>query len=163
MKKRTSRDFYRLDNGTLTAIRFGDKILGPIVRYYAAAVGHVYDNDWLNMATASKQLVEDEGMDTIEFLQHSFDLNPTEHLWDIYNLVHLRSLCCTEARLHVLVHHTTIASLGACPDVVRHSYNPYKLLRNSLRCCIKNSTKYSSLLHHFALFRYFLIQPSVCL
>ncbi len=32
-------DLYRLDNGTLTAIRYWDEILGPIVRPYAGAVG----------------------------------------------------------------------------------------------------------------------------
>ncbi|KAI4876329.1 hypothetical protein NFI96_002698 [Prochilodus magdalenae] len=32
-------DLYRLDNGTLTAIRYQDKILGPVVRPYAGAVG----------------------------------------------------------------------------------------------------------------------------
>ncbi len=32
-------DLYRLDNGTLTAIRYRDEILGPIVRPYTGAVG----------------------------------------------------------------------------------------------------------------------------
>ncbi|KAI4885260.1 hypothetical protein NFI96_005103 [Prochilodus magdalenae] len=32
-------DLYRLDNGTLTAIRYQDEILGPVVRPYAGAVG----------------------------------------------------------------------------------------------------------------------------
>ena len=33
------RDLYRLDNGTLTAIRYRDGILGPVVRPYAGALG----------------------------------------------------------------------------------------------------------------------------
>ncbi len=41
-------DLYRLDNGTLTSIRYWDEILGPIVRPYAGAVGPgfllVHDN-----------------------------------------------------------------------------------------------------------------------
>ncbi|KAI4877092.1 hypothetical protein NFI96_006680 [Prochilodus magdalenae] len=32
-------DLYRLDNGTLTAIRYQDEILRPVVRPYAGAVG----------------------------------------------------------------------------------------------------------------------------
>ncbi|KAK3537153.1 hypothetical protein QTP70_002658 [Hemibagrus guttatus] len=43
-------DLYRLDNGTLTAIRYRDEILGPIVRPYAGAEGPgfllVHDNTW---------------------------------------------------------------------------------------------------------------------
>ncbi len=37
LKGRT--DLYRLENGTLTAIRYRGEILGPIVRPYAGAVG----------------------------------------------------------------------------------------------------------------------------
>ncbi len=41
-------DLYRLDNGTLTAVRHRDEILGRIVRPYTAAVGSgfllVYEN-----------------------------------------------------------------------------------------------------------------------
>ncbi len=45
-------DLYRLDDGTLTAIRY--EILGPIVRPYAVALGPgfllVHDNAWLHLA-----------------------------------------------------------------------------------------------------------------
>lgn len=35
-------DLYRLDNGSLMAIRYWNEILGPIVRIYAGAVGPGY-------------------------------------------------------------------------------------------------------------------------
>ena len=59
-------DLCRLDNGTLTAIRYRDKILGSIVRPYAGAVGPgfllVHNNARPHVARACRQLLEDEGM-----------------------------------------------------------------------------------------------------
>ncbi len=80
-------DLYRLDNGTLTAIRYRDKILGAIVRPYAGAVGPgfllVHNNARPHVARVCRQFLEDEGIDTIECPPRSPDLNPKEHLWDI--------------------------------------------------------------------------------
>ncbi len=47
-------DLYRLDNGTLTAIRYRDEILGPIVRPYAGAVGLM----WRECAGSSWRMKE---------------------------------------------------------------------------------------------------------
>ncbi len=80
-------DLYRLDNGTLIAIRYRHEILGPIVRTYAGAVGPgfllVHDNARPHVVRACRQFLEDEGIDTIEWLLRSPDLNPIEHLWYI--------------------------------------------------------------------------------
>lgn len=125
-------DLYRLDNGTPTAIRYRDEILGPIVRPYAGAVGPgfllVHDNAWPHVARVCRQFLEDEGIDTIDWPPRLPDLNPI-------------ALCfgpSDAARLHLRLSRSSVmpwsrsgrryprtpsvVSLGACPDVVRHAY-----------------------------------------
>ncbi|KAI4877778.1 hypothetical protein NFI96_033001 [Prochilodus magdalenae] len=76
-------DPYRLDNGTLTAIRYQDEILGPVVRPYAGAIGPgfllVHNNTRPHVARVCRQFLEN---DTTEWPTGSLDLNPIEHLWD---------------------------------------------------------------------------------
>ncbi|KAI4887612.1 hypothetical protein NFI96_008963 [Prochilodus magdalenae] len=57
-------DLYRLDNGTLTAIRYQDQILRPLVRPYAGAVGlgflPVHNNARPHVARVCRQFLENE-------------------------------------------------------------------------------------------------------
>ncbi|KAI4881786.1 hypothetical protein NFI96_011480 [Prochilodus magdalenae] len=87
-------DLYRLDNSTLTGIRYQDEILGPVARPYAGAVGPgfllVHNNAQPHVAKVCRQFMENEGIDTIDWSTGFPDLNPLQHLWDIM----FRSIRC---------------------------------------------------------------------
>ncbi len=127
---------YRLDNGTLTALRYRNEILGHIVRPYAGAVGPGFllehDNGWSHVARVSRQFLEDEGIDTTEWPPRSPYLNPIEHLWNIM----FRSIrCCqvaprtvqnlSDALVQIWEENPRIpfvVSLGACPVIIIYVY-----------------------------------------
>lgn len=73
-----------LARGSLTAIRYRDEILRPLVNPYASAVGPGFllmqDKARPHVAGACQQFLQDEGIDAMDWPAHSPDLNPIEYI-----------------------------------------------------------------------------------
>ncbi|GFX91586.1 DUF1758 domain-containing protein [Trichonephila clavipes] len=76
-------DLHIFKQGSVTAVRYRDEVLEPIVRLYAATVNPTFvlmdDNARPHRADIVDDYLENEGM---AWLAYSSDLNPIENLWD---------------------------------------------------------------------------------
>jgi hypothetical protein len=99
-----------LARGSLTAIRYRDEILRPLVRPYAGAVGPGFllkqDNARPHVAGVCQQFLQEEGIDAMDWPARSPDLNPIEHIWDIMSRS-IRTGVVGRSYRHVEATHTT--------------------------------------------------------
>ncbi|GFT79219.1 transposable element Tcb2 transposase [Trichonephila clavipes] len=79
-------DLYIIRDGPLTARRYRDEILRPIVVPYAAAIGDYFilmdDNCRPRRANLVEDFLFEERIVRVEWPACSPDMNPIEHVWD---------------------------------------------------------------------------------
>ncbi|GFX04756.1 transposable element Tcb1 transposase [Trichonephila clavipes] len=79
-------DLYTIRGGPLTARRYRDEILRPIVVPYAAAIGDDFilmdDNCRPHRANLVEDFLFEEGIVQMEWPACSPDMNPIQHVWD---------------------------------------------------------------------------------
>ncbi|KAL0154047.1 hypothetical protein M9458_050647 [Cirrhinus mrigala] len=116
--------------GSLTAIRYRDEILRPLVRPYAGAVGPGFllmqDNARPHVAGVCQQFLQDEGIDAMDWPARSPNLNPIEHIWDIMSRsIHQRHVApqtvqeLADALVQETIRHLIRSMPRRCKEVIQ--------------------------------------------
>ncbi|GFX75770.1 transposable element Tcb2 transposase [Trichonephila clavipes] len=90
-------DLHIIRNGTLTGRRYADEILRPHVIPYAGAIGDSFvfqdDNARPHRARLVENMLEAEAIQRMEWPACSPDLNPIEHVWDMFGRRATKATC----------------------------------------------------------------------
>ncbi|KAL0183544.1 hypothetical protein M9458_019240 [Cirrhinus mrigala] len=124
-----------LARGSLTAIRYQDEILRPLVRPYAGAVGPgfllIQDNARPHVTEVCQQFLQDEGIDAMDWPARSPDLNPIEHIKDIMSRsIHQRHVApqtvqeLADALVQETIRHLIRSMPRRCREVIQARGGP---------------------------------------